>query len=61
MTLETIDGDTHRNVAAGTKMLTTVYAGNLTIFVRRRVAIDAPGKTGLFSTNPFVHGAIALV
>jgi hypothetical protein len=61
MTLETIDGDAGSNVTAGTKVLTTIYSCNPAILAWRGVAIDAPGKTGLFRTNTLVHGLIALV
>lgn len=61
MTLKTINRHAGGDMATGAKVLVIIYAGNLAVRSRCRVAINTLGKTGFFSADAVVNRLIALM
>ena len=59
MTLKTINRHAGGDMATGAKVLVIIYAGNLAVRSRCRVAINTLGKTGFFSADAVVNRLIA--
>ena len=61
MALKAVDGDCSILVTAIAEVFLCVDAGDLAVFTRLNMTVDAVSKTVLFSANTVIHRVIALM